>query len=69
MRLNDETTNLDDGGDELFQKVVAQQGWPVIVDEVDQQTLNVGAILILSQSQEYRRVQTCYCMVICKPKY
>lgn len=27
---------LDDGGDELLQEVVAQQGWPVMVDEVDQ---------------------------------
>lgn len=45
-----EVSYLDDGGDELLQEVVAQQGWPVMVDEVDQQSLNVGAILILSQS-------------------
>lgn len=38
---------LDDGGDELFQEIVAQQRWPVMMDEVDQQALNVGAILIL----------------------
>lgn len=38
---------LDDGGDELFQEVVAQQRRPVMVDEVDQKALDVGAILIL----------------------
>lgn len=40
---------LDNGGDELLQEVVTQQRRPVMVDEVDQQTLNVGAVLILSQ--------------------
>lgn len=44
---------LDDGSDELFQEVVAQQRWPIMMDEVDQQALNVGAILILSKSQKY----------------
>lgn len=50
---------LDDGGNELFQEVVAQQRRPVMVDEVDQQALNVGAILILSRSQEYSRYHSC----------
>lgn len=40
-------TYLDDGGDELFQEIVAQQWWPVMMDEVNQQALNVGTILIL----------------------
>lgn len=44
-----ETAYLDDGGNELFQEVVSQQRRPVMVDEVDEQALNVGAILILVQ--------------------
>lgn len=42
---------LDDGSDELLQEVMAQQRRPVMVDEVDEQTFDVGAILILSDTK------------------
>ena len=38
---------LDDGRDELLQERHAQQRRPVVVDEVDQETLDVGAVLEL----------------------
>lgn len=40
---------LDDGCNELFQETVFEQGRPVMMDEVDQQAFDMGAILILSQ--------------------
>ena len=36
---------LDDGRDELLQERLAQQRRPVVVDEVDQQALDVRAVL------------------------
>lgn len=42
--------NLDDRGDELFKEVVVQQWWPVMMDEVDEKTLNVRSVLILQKS-------------------
>ena len=41
------TGYLDDGCNELLQEVMSQQRWPVMVNEIDQQAFNVGAILIL----------------------
>lgn len=41
---------LDDRGDELFKEVVAQQWWPVMMDEVDEKTFNVRSVLILQKS-------------------
>lgn len=46
------TMYLDDGGDELLQEVVAQQWGPVVVDEVDKQPLDVGAIQVLSNNHK-----------------
>lgn len=42
--------SFDDGCDELFHERAAQQSGPVVVDKVDQQTLDVGAILETPQS-------------------
>ena len=42
-----EGPHLDDGRDELLQEGVPEEGRPVVVEEVDQQTFDVGAILIL----------------------
>ena len=39
---------LDDGRDELLQEGVLQQRRPVVVEEVDQQPFDMGAVLILS---------------------
>lgn len=50
-RTLEEPIYLDDGCNELFQKVMAEQWRPVVMDEVDHQALNVGAILILSQKE------------------
>lgn len=38
---------LDDGGDELLQEVVMEEVGPVVLDEVDEKPLDVGAVLIL----------------------
>ena len=46
---------LDDGGDELLQEGVFEQRRPVVVEEVDEQAFDVGAILILEQ---YTRLKT-----------
>ena len=40
-------TDLDDGCDELFDEVVFEQSRPVVVDEVDEETFDVRAVLIL----------------------
>lgn len=40
-------TYLDDGCDELLQECVLEQGGPVVVEEVDEQAFDVGAVLIL----------------------
>ena len=40
---------LDDGRDELLQERHTQQRRPVVVDEVDQETLDVGAVLKLQK--------------------
>ena len=39
--------NLDDWSDELLQEAVMQQGGPVGVNEVDEQTFDVRAVLVL----------------------
>ena len=39
--------HLDDGCDELLNKVVAQEVWPVVVDKVDDEAFDVGAVLVL----------------------
>ena len=39
---------LDDGRDELLQEGVLQQRRPVVVEEVDQQPFDMGAVSILS---------------------
>lgn len=36
---------LNNRGDELLHEISVEQGWPVVVDEVDQQTLDMGTIL------------------------
>lgn len=38
---------FDNGRDELLQECVFQQGRPVVVEEVDKKTFDVGAVLIL----------------------
>lgn len=38
---------FDDRCDELLQECVFQEGRPVVVEEVDEQTFDVGAVLIL----------------------
>lgn len=43
---------FDNGCDKLFQECVFQQGWPVVVEEVDKKTFDVGAILILWQDEK-----------------
>lgn len=40
-------TDLDDGCDELLQECVFEQRRPVVVEEVDEKTFDVGAVLIL----------------------
>jgi len=40
---------LDNGCDELFQKGQLEQRWPIVVNEIDQETLNVRSILILQK--------------------
>ena len=39
--------------DKLLQECVFQQGWPVVVEKVDEQTFDMGAILILRQDNKY----------------
>ena len=38
---------LDDGRDELLQEVVVEELGPVVLDEVDEETLDVGSVLVL----------------------
>ncbi len=40
-------TYLDNGCDKLLQKFVFEQVGPVMVDEVDEETFDVGPILVL----------------------
>ena len=40
-------TNLDDGSDELLNKVILEQVRPVVVDKVDDKAFDVGAVLVL----------------------
>ena len=39
--------DLDNGRDELLQEGELQEGRPVVVDEVDEQALDVGPVLVL----------------------
>ena len=39
--------DFDDGSDELLQEWELQQTGPVVVDEVDDETLDVGTVLVL----------------------
>ena len=39
--------NLDDRSDKLFQEAVIKQGGPVGVNEIDEQTFDVRAVLVL----------------------
>jgi len=41
------TSHLDNGCDELLNKIVPQEVGPEMVDKVDQQPLDVGPVLIL----------------------
>lgn len=45
---------FDDRCDELLQEGVFEQGWPVVMEEVDEQTLDMGAILILSADHQHK---------------
>lgn len=45
---------LNDGRDELLQEGVFEQGWPVVMEEIDEQTLDMGAILILSADHQHK---------------
>lgn len=45
---------FDKRGDELLQERVLQKGRPVVVEEVDEQTLNVRAVLILIKKEQGR---------------
>ena len=40
-------TNLDDGSDELLHEIIFEQVRPVVVDKVDDEALDVGAVLVL----------------------
>lgn len=44
---------LDDRSDELLQEGVLQQGRPVMVEEVDEQPFDVGAILVLKEMRGF----------------
>ena len=67
---------LDDGRDELFEEGLPQQGRPVVVDEVDQQTLDVGTVLgvgrkcrnvaILSNPLFFNLVYSLFQQTVCK---
>lgn len=39
--------SFDDWRDEFFKKILTQKFWPIVMYEVDQQALDVGAVLIL----------------------
>ena len=39
--------DLDDGRDELLEEGELEEGGPVVVDEVDEEPLDVGAVLVL----------------------
>ena len=38
---------LDDGCDELLHKAMSNESGPVVMEEVDDESLDVGAILVL----------------------
>lgn len=42
-----EGTHLHNGSDKFLHKVMVKQFWPVVVDEVDDESFDVGAILVL----------------------
>ncbi len=39
--------HLDNGSDELFEKVVLEEVRPAVMNEIDEQSLDVGPVLIL----------------------
>lgn len=43
---------FDNGSDEFLQECVFQQGRPVMVEEVDEQAFDMGAVLILGQQTD-----------------
>lgn len=42
-------SHFDDGRDKFLQERVFQEGRPVVVEEVDEKSFDVGTILILEQ--------------------
>lgn len=54
---------FDNGSDELLQECVLQQGGPVVVEEVDEQTFDVGSVLILEPHEGRLTIAGC-CVVI-----
>lgn len=43
---------FNDGSDELLQEGVFQQWGPVVMEEIDEETLYMGAVLILERGVE-----------------
>lgn len=48
----DSLSYFDNGCDKLLQECVLQQGGPVVVEEVDEQTFDMRTILILGQEKK-----------------
>lgn len=53
---------FDNGCDELLQEGVFQQGRPVVMEEVDEQTFDMGAVLILVHKEK----SYCYFLSSCE---
>ena len=67
-------THLDDGRDELLEEVGLQQVRPVVVEEVDEQALDVRAVLVLvghdhhvSVAQRLQRVGAHVLLLVAQP--
>lgn len=51
---------FDNRSDELLQECVFEQGGPVVVEKVDEQTFDMGSILILEQEKHFSIQETDY---------
>ena len=64
-------THLNDWRDELLYKVLLQQLGPVVMEEVDEESLDVGAVLILichdhdaAVAQRLQRLDRCVLLLV-----
>ena len=54
-----QSAHFDNGSDELLNEGVAEESRPVVVEKVDDESLDVGAVLVLvSHDQELPVAQT-----------